>query len=314
MRDASRRKPRTKCPVANRLPAGVRKTQTAHRLRWRSKSGVPACASRGGPAQATVFPHLIGQFAATAVAVTSCLIRCTRDDVPADVREAGDRPRSRADGRSRPRPRTGSDPATVRVDEVRAPWRARSGCPGSRTFFGTMCAARLLEVPLQAGDAADRDLRTSTSHCPLAGIDALAVSAQLHGRRRVEATNATPASTGAAIRLGHGTCLVSASRPLSDGGRQRARRRRTADEQPSQASAAASPRSHSVSYTAPARRLSPAGLDVLAAVRLLQRRLRRCEACERDAVRRAAHVVEPDPVAELDRRSARRRARRRCRA
>ena len=44
-----------------------------------------------------------------------------------------------------------------------------------------------------------------------------------------------------------------------------------------------------------------AGLDVLAAVRLLQRRLRGGEAGERDAVRRAAHVVEPDPVAELDR-------------
>src|SRR5581483_9299972 len=41
--------------------------------------------------------------------------------------------------------------------------------------------------------------------------------------------------------------------------------------------------------------------DVLAALRFLQRRLRRREPCERDAVRRAADVVEPEPVAELDR-------------
>src|SRR4051812_178094 len=45
-----------------------------------------------------------------------------------------------------------------------------------------------------------------------------------------------------------------------------------------------------------------AGLDVLGPVRLLQRSLRRREAGERDPVRRAADVIEPDPVAELDRR------------
>src|SRR6476646_11146887 len=46
----------------------------------------------------------------------------------------------------------------------------------------------------------------------------------------------------------------------------------------------------------------PACLDVLGAAGLLQRRLRRREACERDAIGRAAHVVEPDPMAELHRR------------
>ena len=44
-----------------------------------------------------------------------------------------------------------------------------------------------------------------------------------------------------------------------------------------------------------------AGLDVLAALRFLQHGLRRGEARERDAVRGAAHVVEADLVAELDR-------------
>src|SRR5205085_12583721 len=44
----------------------------------------------------------------------------------------------------------------------------------------------------------------------------------------------------------------------------------------------------------------PARLDVLAALRFLQHRLRRREAGKRDAVRRAAHVVEADRVAELD--------------
>ena len=56
------------------------------------------------------------------------------------------------------------------------------------------------------------------------------------------------------------------------------------------------------------------GGDVLGAPALLQRGLRRGEPRERHAVRRAADVVEPEPVAELDRRAARRRARRRCRA
>src|SRR6185437_16001409 len=45
-----------------------------------------------------------------------------------------------------------------------------------------------------------------------------------------------------------------------------------------------------------------ARLDVLGAVRLFERSLRSREARERDAVGRAAHVVEPDAVAELHRR------------
>src|SRR4029078_3691101 len=53
---------------------------------------------------------------------------------------------------------------------------------------------------------------------------------------------------------------------------------------------------------APERRTSAPGLDVLPAVRLLERGLRRRQPRKRDAVRRAAHVVEADPVAELDRR------------
>src|SRR5665647_1277781 len=44
-----------------------------------------------------------------------------------------------------------------------------------------------------------------------------------------------------------------------------------------------------------------AGGDVLGPATFLQYGLRRREPRERDAVRRAAHVVEPEPVAELDR-------------
>src|SRR4051812_6685231 len=54
-------------------------------------------------------------------------------------------------------------------------------------------------------------------------------------------------------------------------------------------------------YTPPERRMSPACLDVLAALRFLQHGLRRRETRERDAVRGAAHVVEADLVTELDR-------------
>ena len=46
----------------------------------------------------------------------------------------------------------------------------------------------------------------------------------------------------------------------------------------------------------------------------LQRRLRRRQPRHRHAVRRAAHVVEPDLLEEVDRGRDRRRARRRCRA
>src|SRR5215475_10557491 len=46
---------------------------------------------------------------------------------------------------------------------------------------------------------------------------------------------------------------------------------------------------------------SAAGLDVLRAMRLPQHRLRCREPRQRDAIGRAADVVEPDQVAELDR-------------